>query len=239
MQVWDTAGQERFRSITGSYYRGSHGVIIVYDITNQESFNNVEVWLDHLEFRIGLDRKRILKSKSSTQRTDNSNLNSSTSTDQTNSSEKSFKNNLTKTTSTNEKEPSERSGVTTNSKASSIPIFIVGNKVDLKKERVVKYEHVKRYVDRSSIKNLHFYEASAKSDYNIHKLFQDLSDQVMKNEYDDGNVEVIGSDRSAIAASNGSANNVTLAQFRKGQFNSNVDIVDENGEQCGGQGCCG
>lgn len=47
-QIWDTAGQERFRSITSAYYRGAHGAIIVYDITNTESFNDVERWLHDL-----------------------------------------------------------------------------------------------------------------------------------------------------------------------------------------------
>lgn len=46
---WDTAGQERFRTITSSYYRGAHGIIIVYDCTDQESFNNVKQWLEEIE----------------------------------------------------------------------------------------------------------------------------------------------------------------------------------------------
>lgn len=45
LQMWDTAGQERFRTIISSYYRGAHGIIIVYDITDLESFNNVKIWL--------------------------------------------------------------------------------------------------------------------------------------------------------------------------------------------------
>ncbi|KAK4382799.1 Ras-related protein RABD2a [Sesamum angolense] len=45
----DTAGQERFRTITSSYYRGAHGIIIVYDITDQESFNNVKQWLSEID----------------------------------------------------------------------------------------------------------------------------------------------------------------------------------------------
>ena len=46
LQVWDTAGQERFHTITSCLYRGAHGVIIVYDCTNQESFKNVkDKWL--------------------------------------------------------------------------------------------------------------------------------------------------------------------------------------------------
>lgn len=49
LQIWDTAGQERFRTITSSYYRGAHGIIIVYDTTDMESFNNVKTWLNEIE----------------------------------------------------------------------------------------------------------------------------------------------------------------------------------------------
>ncbi|EGD81649.1 hypothetical protein PTSG_02365 [Salpingoeca rosetta] len=45
LQVWDTAGQERFRSVTRSYYRGAAGALLVYDISNRESFNALTNWL--------------------------------------------------------------------------------------------------------------------------------------------------------------------------------------------------
>ncbi|CAH1393544.1 unnamed protein product [Nezara viridula] len=49
LQIWDTAGQERFRTITSTYYRGTHGVIVVYDVTSGESFANVKRWLHEIE----------------------------------------------------------------------------------------------------------------------------------------------------------------------------------------------
>lgn len=45
MQIWDTAGQERFQTVTTSYYKGAHGIILVYDITDRESFKAIEKWL--------------------------------------------------------------------------------------------------------------------------------------------------------------------------------------------------
>lgn len=49
LQIWDTAGQERFRTITSTYYRGTHGVIVVYDVTSGDSFANVRRWLHEID----------------------------------------------------------------------------------------------------------------------------------------------------------------------------------------------
>jgi Ras-related protein Rab-11A len=44
-QIWDTAGQEKYRAITNAYYRGAHGVVIVYDLTKSPTFEHITQWL--------------------------------------------------------------------------------------------------------------------------------------------------------------------------------------------------
>ncbi len=45
LQIWDTAGQERYRTITSAYYRGADAIVMVYDVTNRDSFKHVNDWL--------------------------------------------------------------------------------------------------------------------------------------------------------------------------------------------------
>ena len=49
IEIWDTAGQERFRTLTASYYRGAQGIIIVYDVSDRETFENVRTWIQEIE----------------------------------------------------------------------------------------------------------------------------------------------------------------------------------------------
>ena len=48
VQIWDTAGQERYRSITNAYYRGAEAIVIVFDLTNKESFNHIQIWMEEI-----------------------------------------------------------------------------------------------------------------------------------------------------------------------------------------------
>jgi small GTP-binding protein len=53
VQVWDTAGQERFRKITKAYYRNAHGIVLCYDCTNRESFENIAYWMESIQSHSG------------------------------------------------------------------------------------------------------------------------------------------------------------------------------------------
>jgi len=60
LQVWDTAGQERFRTITTAYYRGAMGIILVYDVTCQASFDNISNWIKNTEEHASADVEKMI-----------------------------------------------------------------------------------------------------------------------------------------------------------------------------------
>ena len=60
LQIWDTAGQERFRTITKTYYKGAHGIILTYDVTDQDSFKNIRNWIKQIEANAQGNVKRVL-----------------------------------------------------------------------------------------------------------------------------------------------------------------------------------
>ena len=49
LQIWDTAGQERFRTLTTSYYKGAHAILICFDITDRESFEHIRNWMADID----------------------------------------------------------------------------------------------------------------------------------------------------------------------------------------------
>ena len=53
LQIWDTAGQERFKSITENFYKGAQGIILVFDLTDQESFSTIRNWLKNIYEKAG------------------------------------------------------------------------------------------------------------------------------------------------------------------------------------------
>ncbi len=60
MQIWDTAGQERFHFLLGTYYKGAHGALIVYDITRSSSYENIPMWMENIVKNIGKPIPTIL-----------------------------------------------------------------------------------------------------------------------------------------------------------------------------------
>ncbi|XP_053975359.1 ras-related protein Rab-13 [Hylaeus anthracinus] len=60
LQIWDTAGQERFRTLTTAYYRGAMGILLMYDVTNLESFNHMSYWLQNIQENASPDVVKVL-----------------------------------------------------------------------------------------------------------------------------------------------------------------------------------
>ncbi|XP_038057652.1 ras-related protein Rab-10-like isoform X3 [Patiria miniata] len=60
LQIWDTAGQERFHTITTSYYRGAMGIMLVYDITQEKTFDNIAKWLRNIQEHANEDVEKML-----------------------------------------------------------------------------------------------------------------------------------------------------------------------------------
>ena len=108
LQIWDTAGMEKYKNITSAYYRGAHGALVVFDLTNEESFRNVKKWVDNY-------------CQLNVEGTEN--------------------------------------------------VYIIGNKVDLMEERVVKQDEINEYVGNNGFK---YTETSAKTGQGVNDIFYDF-----------------------------------------------------------------
>jgi len=60
LQIWDTAGQERFRTITTSYFRGAQGILLVYDVCDRGSFENISNWIGQIEQHADINVTKVL-----------------------------------------------------------------------------------------------------------------------------------------------------------------------------------
>ena len=56
LKIWDTAGQERFKSLTKNFFKNAQGVILVYDVTNKETFNNLKNWISSTKENVSSDK---------------------------------------------------------------------------------------------------------------------------------------------------------------------------------------
>ncbi|MFX0140538.1 MAG: Rab family GTPase, partial [Candidatus Hodarchaeota archaeon] len=111
LAIWDLAGQEKYTTLKQSYYEGAQGVIMVYDVTNPESYKNIIQWLTELQ--------KVVK---------------------------------------------------------TIPIILVGNKIDLVDEIKIASEDGKRLEIR--IKAINFYETSAKTGHNVDIIFEEIAETI-------------------------------------------------------------
>ena len=59
IKIWDTAGQERYKSLTQGYFRNAEGIMIVYDVTNAVSFENLKYWIQSIKTHIDIDKAEV------------------------------------------------------------------------------------------------------------------------------------------------------------------------------------
>ena len=59
IKIWDTAGQERYKALTKGFFRNAQGIMIVYDVTNAETFENLQIWIKSIKDHMGPDTENI------------------------------------------------------------------------------------------------------------------------------------------------------------------------------------
>ena len=126
VKLWDTAGQERYKALTTNFFKNAEGVILVYDVTSSESFDNLKYWIDSIKSNLG--------------------------------------ENIT------------------------IPIIILGNKIDMDDMRDIKKEDANKFANENKYK---YFETSAKTGEGVDEAIRYLVNQVMiqKGRNDDGKEE--------------------------------------------------
>ena len=59
IKIWDTAGQERYKSLTQGFFRNAQGIMVVYDVTNMETFDNLQYWIKSIKTHVGSEKDQI------------------------------------------------------------------------------------------------------------------------------------------------------------------------------------
>ncbi|CAF0740646.1 unnamed protein product [Adineta steineri] len=159
LQIWDTAGQERYRTITTAYYRGAMGFILMYDITNEESFNAVQDWCTQIKMyswdnaqvvlvgnKCDLEQDRAVSLERGQRLADQLGKFLYILDIKTHSWEKT-------------------------------PVMLIGNKCDATNERVVQTENAEKLATELG---LEFFETSAKENVNVKVVFERLVDIILE-----------------------------------------------------------
>lgn len=198
LQIWDTAGQERFKSIVTSYYRNSVGIVLVYDVTNRESYDHLIDWFtearQHVEPtpsptltpltqnppRIGLDNYPLTSTPSSSPSTGRkqnlSNIDSTKITDNGSSSSLSFSGNKINDQSNLSFNSINKSSETMRECNNyKMAYLVLGCKTDLESERQVSFEDGQAFADMYGFK---FIETSSKTHHNVDQAFHLLSEEI-------------------------------------------------------------
>lgn len=201
LQIWDTAGQERFKSIVTSYYRNSVGIVLVYDVTNRESYEHLIDWFDEARRHVEptpsptfspltqhTPRRRINGIDhpiSSTPNAYNSPLNSKLGHGTSDTSSVSY--NSSSGTSSSRANINDTSDISFNSSSLrkskqqvqqddfSMAYLVLGCKTDLESQRQVSFEDGKAFADTYGFR---FIETSSKTRRNVDQAFQLLAEEI-------------------------------------------------------------
>lgn len=175
IHIRDTAGQERFRSIVTSYYRNSVGIVLVYDITNRESYDHLVDWL--------FEARRFVETSTTP--------NSSSTPTKFNAEQSALKPSFPDT-NVSAATPTNHSGTTytdeqTNSTKSKIVYLVIGCKTDLESQRQVSYEDGQAF---ANLYGLQFIETSSKARHNVDQAFQILAEEIYDRISDSGKITI-------------------------------------------------
>ncbi|CAF1120073.1 unnamed protein product [Didymodactylos carnosus] len=155
LQIWDTAGQERYRTITTAYYRGAMGFILMYDITNEESFNAVQDWCTQIKMYSWDNAQVVLVGNKCDLEHDRA------------------------VTTERGKRLADQLGPFTFIKTYSwdnAQVILVGNKSDMQTDRIIQSEQGEKL---ASSLGLEFFETSAKENINVKAVFERLVDIIL------------------------------------------------------------